>query len=71
VMSRTSGVPVGWHAWTPEAVSPVDFVTAVAEVALIACLLRFVPSRLHPWAVNLVFGAALLAIGLRMAGMLT
>ena len=71
VMSRTTGVPVGWHAWTPEEVGVVDFGTAVAEVALICCLLPFVPPRLRPWLVNVLFGCALVAVALRLVGVLT
>lgn len=71
VMSRTTGVPVGWHAWTPEEVGVLDLGTTVAELALICCLLALVPARLRPWLVNLLFGCALLAVAMRLAGLLT
>lgn len=70
-MSRTTGVPIGWHRWTPEDVGLLDFGTTVAEVALIICLLAFVPARLRPWLVNGLFACGLLAWGMRAAGFLT
>lgn len=70
VLSRTIGVPVGWHAWTPEKVGVVDFGTTGAEVALIVCLLPYVPRRLRPWIVNGLCACGLLAWGLRLTGVL-
>jgi len=71
VLSRTTGVPIGWHAWIPEPVGALDFGTTVAEVALILCLLPFVASRARSRIVNFLFVCAVLAWGMRLAGILT
>ncbi|MBA2509555.1 MAG: hypothetical protein H0V32_12800 [Nocardioidaceae bacterium] len=66
VLSRTVGVPVGWHAWKPEEAGALDLSTTVVELALIGCLLQLVPPRLRPWIVNFLCVCALAAWAWRL-----
>ncbi len=71
VMSRTTGVPVGWHRWTPEQPGILDVSTTLVELALVLILLAFVSARQRRWLVNLLCLCGVAAWTLRAAGMLT
>ncbi len=71
VMSRTTGVPVGWHRWTPEPARPLDVSTTLVELALVVILLAFVSARQRRWLVNLLCLCGVVAWGLRATGFLT
>ena len=70
LLSRTIGVPIGWHAWTPEPVGVLDFTSTLTEVVLILCLLPFVPAKMRPWVVNILGACGIAAWALRLTGVL-
>lgn len=66
VLSRTTYLPVGPHAGSPETVGLLGTATTIAELGVIVALVALLPDTARRWVVNvvLVWGAALWALRL-------
>jgi hypothetical protein len=66
VLSRTAGVPLGPHEGVVEEAGAIDLAVTASEIAIVACLLTLLGTRLRRVVVDVLLASGLLLWVLRL-----